>query len=159
MADTSKKLMTSKVKASSLITQLKDKAVITTYFLVFSNMAYFFVSFSKQAILLNLTKHKVMKKIFAVTAIAALLSVNSINAQKKKDVGTKVKNTAKDVGNKVAETASKGSSRVVDKVYKDKVGPDGQTIYIDNESKYYWVDKKGHRQYVEATVLKDKPKS
>jgi predicted small secreted protein len=99
-----------------------------------------------------------MKKIIAIVPIVALLSVGNTQAQTKEGVGTKVKKTAKTVGNKVAETVSKGSSRVVDKVYKDKIGPDGQTIYINNESKYYWVDKSGHRVYVTTDQLKDKPK-
>jgi hypothetical protein len=54
--------------------------------------------------------------------------------------------------------ASKGKAAVTDSKHKDKVGPDGQTIYIDNHSKYYWVDDKGKRHYVTAAQLKDKPK-
>ena len=73
-----------------------------------------------------------------------------------KKTGKAVKKSAKKVGNKSAELASKGSSAVIDKVYKGKQGPDGQKIYIDNESKYYWVDKKGHRNYVTEAELKDK---
>lgn len=100
-----------------------------------------------------------MKRKWVVLALAAFLTSSlQVNAQEKKDVGTKVKKTTKTVGNKVVETASKGKSAVVDKVYKDKVGPAGQTIYINNESKYYWVDKKGHHQFVTADQLKDKPK-
>lgn len=102
---------------------------------------------------------KIMKRRFLMLAVAAFfISGLQVNAQEKKDVGTKVKKTTKTVGNKVAETASKGKSAVVDKVYKDKVGPQGQTIYINNESKYYWVDKKGHHQFVTTDQLKDKPK-
>ena len=70
-----------------------------------------------------------------------------------------VDTVAKKVGNKTAEIASKGKSVIVDEVYKDKVGPDGQTIYIDHSSKYYYVDKKGKKVYVAKAELKDKPKS
>jgi hypothetical protein len=71
-----------------------------------------------------------------------------------------VDSTAKKVGNKTAELASKGKSAVVDEVYKDKIGPDGQSpIYIDHSSKYYYVDKKGKKVYVPKSSLKDKPKS
>lgn len=63
-------------------------------------------------------------------------------------------------GNKTAELASKGKSAVVDEIYKDKVGPEGQSpIYIDHSSKYYYVDKKGKKVYVAKSSLKDKPKS
>jgi len=67
-----------------------------------------------------------------------------------------VKKDAKKVGNKTAELASKGKASITDQVYKDKVGPDGQTIYIDNHSRYYWVDRKGHKNYVTTDQLKDK---
>jgi hypothetical protein len=76
------------------------------------------------------------------------------NAAKK--TGKTVKKEAKKVGNKTAEIASKGKAAVVDQVYKGKQGPSGQTIYIDNDSKYYWIDKKGHKNYISAAALKDK---
>lgn len=57
-----------------------------------------------------------------------------------------VDSTVKKAGNKTAELASKGKSSVVDEVYKNKVGPAGESpIYIDHNSKYYYVDKKGKK--------------
>jgi len=71
-----------------------------------------------------------------------------------------VDSTVKKAGNKTAELASKGKSSVVDEVYKNKVGPAGQSpIYIDHDSKYYYVDKKGKKVYVAKSSLKDKPKT
>ncbi|HET7001198.1 MAG TPA: hypothetical protein VFI33_07815 [Puia sp.] len=71
-----------------------------------------------------------------------------------------VDTAVKKAGNKTAELASKGKSAVVDEVYKDKVGPEGQSpIYIDHNSKYYYVDKKGKKVYVPKMSLKDKPKT
>ena len=58
-------------------------------------------------------------------------------------VGQDIKKGTKTVVNKTAETASKWAAKVVDKTYKDKVGPQGQTIYINKYSKYYYIDKKG----------------
>lgn len=72
-----------------------------------------------------------------------------------KATGKAIKKGAKAVGTKTSEIASKGQSKVVDKVYKGKSGPNGETIYITNESKYYWIDKKGHRKYVTESELKD----
>ncbi|MDP9040795.1 MAG: hypothetical protein M3N30_02360, partial [Bacteroidota bacterium] len=43
-----------------------------------------------------------------------------------------VDSTVKKVKHKTARTASKTKSAIVDEIYKDKVGPDGQTIYIDH---------------------------
>lgn len=63
---------------------------------------------------------------------------------------------AKAVGEKTSEIASKGKAAVVDKEYKDKVGPAGQTIYIDKNARYYWINKKGHRHFTTKAHLKDK---
>jgi len=112
-----------------------------------------------------------MKKIIGLLIFASLISfANTGFAQKKKDtlkigegidrtakkVGNATASTAKKVGNGTASTASKLASKVTDKVYKDKVGPDGQKIYIDNHAKYYYVDDKGKKIYVLEAELKDK---
>jgi hypothetical protein len=60
------------------------------------------------------------------------------------------------VGHKSAEVASKGKAAITDETHKDKVGPNGETIYIDNHAKFYWVDKKGTRHYVTESELKVK---
>lgn len=73
-----------------------------------------------------------------------------------KKTGKSIKKTANKVGNKTAEIASKAKSEVVDKTYEGKQGPDGQRIFIDGNSKYYYVDSKGHKQYVAEGKLKDK---
>jgi hypothetical protein len=94
-----------------------------------------------------------MKKLVLCIGLICLLGCYTASqAQVKEDV----KKTAKKVGNKTAETASKAKSAVVDQKYKGKCGPDGQTIYIDNHDKYYWVDKKGRKQYIAKAALKDK---
>ena len=88
-------------------------------------------------------------------SVIALLSMLSITLA----ASAQIDSTAKKVGNKTAEIASKGKSGVVDEIYKDKVGPAGQTIYIDHSSKYYYVDEKGKKVYVPKSALKDKMKS
>jgi hypothetical protein len=71
-----------------------------------------------------------------------------------------VDSVAKKVGNQTAQTTVKGKSALVDEVYKNKIGPAGQSpIYIDHDSKYYYVDEKGKKVYVPKSSLKDKPKS
>jgi len=98
-----------------------------------------------------------MKKLIGILTILFLLSFSvTTHAQVVKKTTHAVKKSAKAVGNKTAEVASRGKSRVTDKVYKGKVGPNGQTIYIDDHSRYYWVDKKGHRNYVTEADLKPK---
>ena len=102
-----------------------------------------------------------MKKIFGVGLMTLFLGLaTSAVAQDKdqddKSVKKEVKKGAKKVGNKTAEVASKGKAKVTDEKHKDKVGPNGETIYIDNHAKYYWVDKKGRRHYVTEAQLKAK---
>lgn len=112
-----------------------------------------------------------MKKLFKSAMFAAsLFAVSASYAQTHKDttLGQKVGTTAKKgwhatkkaasaVGNKTAEVASKGASAVADKKYAEKVGPQGQTIYIDKNSYYYYVNKKGRHIYVPKAKLVDKP--
>jgi hypothetical protein len=84
--------------------------------------------------------------------IAFTLSCFSADAQ----VTQKVKKGAKKVGNKTAEVASKSKARTTDKRYEGKVGPAGQTIYINDDGSYYWVNKKGQHQSITEAELKDK---
>lgn len=102
-----------------------------------------------------------MKKIFAIAVLFAFLGFSSPTFAQStaKKVGHSVKKGAKKVGNKTAELATKGKAKVTDKTSKDWEGPDGQTIYVDDGYKYYWVDKKGARHFVTQEQLKPKHKS
>ena len=109
-----------------------------------------------------------MKKILGVGLFALLVGFfGNVKAQDTTSVvkkvvkgvdktGKAIGKGARAVGTKTSEIASKGKAAVVDKVYKDKVGPAGQTIYIDKNAKYYWINKKGHRHFVAKAQLKDK---
>lgn len=96
-----------------------------------------------------------MKKIFSICLVTLFLGFSSAAIAQDKDT-SKVKKAAKKTANKTAEVASKSKAKVTDQKHKDKVGPNGETIYIDNHSKYYWVDKKGRRHYVTEAELKPK---
>jgi hypothetical protein len=59
------------------------------------------------------------------------------------------------------QTHAKGDTSTMrghgtDKASKDKVGPKGQVVYVATDARYYWVDKKGVRHYVEEIELKPK---
>ena len=91
------------------------------------------------------------------------MSISGI-AQEKKDTlkinpDPQIKKAAKKAGNKTAELAAKGAAAVADQVYKDKVGPGGQKIYIDNQSRYYYINEKGQKVYDAKSRLKDKANS
>lgn len=111
-----------------------------------------------------------MKKIFGLAFIALLgLSAPSF-AQSTVDKaahGVKkgadeawhgTKKGAKAVGNKTAEVTEKGVARVKDKRSEEWVGPSGQTIYIDDLGKYYWINGKGKKMYVSESALKARNK-
>ena len=101
-----------------------------------------------------------MKKLFSIAVFVFLVGLSSnVNAQSKaEEVGQDVKKGAKKAGKKTAEVASKGKAKVTDQQHKDMVAPNGETIYIDNHSQYYWIDKTGHRHYVAEDSLAPKSK-
>jgi hypothetical protein len=101
-----------------------------------------------------------MKTIFKTAMFAAALffAAQSRAAATQQDttLGQKVGKTAKKVGHKTSELAAKGASAVVDKKYEGKCGPNGETVYINEHSHYYYINKKGHRVYLKKSELMDK---
>ena len=88
---------------------------------------------------------------------AALLATGLlVAAQIVKKTGHAISTGAKAVGHKTSEIAAKGDAKLVDKEYKEKQGPYGETVYINKNSHYYYVTKKGHRVYVPKSKLKDR---
>lgn len=101
-----------------------------------------------------------MKTLLLAAGIVLALGTGVGASAQEKDtssLGKDIKKGAKKVGNKTAELASKGSSTVIDKTYKGKKGPHGEKVYIDNQSRYYYVDKKGKRNYIKVLDLKTQP--
>ena len=98
-----------------------------------------------------------MKKLVGIALITCCLGITTATyAQDTSKFKKSIKKAANKTADKTSEVASKGKAKVTDQTHKDKVGPGGETIYIDNHSKYYWVDKEGHRHYVEESELKPK---
>lgn len=110
-----------------------------------------------------------MKKILGMAVVFAFLGFanpasaqstvkkvgNSIGTGAKK-AGKGIKKGAKKAGNKTAELATKGKAKLTDKKSDEWVGPNGQTIYVDDGSKYYWINDKGGRVFVTQDQLKPK---
>jgi len=105
-----------------------------------------------------------MKKIILATLLLgglgicspALAQTDNDKDGKVKKAGKSIKKGIKKAGHKTAELASKGKAKVTDKKLEDRVGPNGETIYVDDGSKYYWVDKRGARHFVEESQLRRK---
>jgi len=71
-------------------------------------------------------------------------------------LGKKIGNTAKKAGHKTANIAANTASHIADRKYEGKCGPNGQTVYINKYSHYYYINKKGHRVYLKESQLMDK---
>jgi uncharacterized protein YcfL len=96
-----------------------------------------------------------MKKFWLAAAVLFGCAA-ATQAQTVDKIEDKIEAGARKAANKTAEVASKGKAKVTDEVYKDKTGPDGETVYIDNHARYYWIDKQGKRHYTAETELKPK---
>src|SRR5665213_532466 len=73
--------------------------------------------------------------------------VGHATAKTAKTVGHATAKTATTVAHKTSEVAAKGAAAITDKKYEGKCGPHGETVYINKDSRYFYVDKKGHREY------------
>jgi hypothetical protein len=88
-----------------------------------------------------------MKTILMTLAFALCLGgANELQAQK----------PVKKAANKTAEVASKGKSKVAQTKVKDRVGPNGETIYVNKYGEYYWIDKKGRKHMINENQLKNR---
>jgi len=98
-----------------------------------------------------------MKNLFktALLTIATLAATQTF-AQTHKDstVGKQISQTAKKVGHKTSELASKGAAAVTDKRYEGHWAVTGELVYIDENGKYFYVDKKGHRQFITKAQMR-----
>jgi len=86
-------------------------------------------------------------------------TVNLVAAQDTTKMSTKIKKTATKVGHKTAKVAVKAESAVVDKVYKGKAAPGGETVYINKSDRCYYVNSKGTKVYIKKSALHNKPTS
>ncbi|HEY0742375.1 MAG TPA: hypothetical protein VGD40_12965 [Chryseosolibacter sp.] len=72
---------------------------------------------------------------------------NSVDVEKEAEV-------AEDA---ISEAAAKAAAAITDKKLEDKVGPDGQTVYVDDDTKYYYINQEGEKVFITKLQLKDKP--
>ncbi len=84
-----------------------------------------------------------------------------IKAEAKEDAkiaADKAGSVSHDASNGISEAAARVMANIKDKRHADKVGPNGQTIFIDNSDKLYFIDNAGNKVFVTEMELKDKPK-
>ncbi len=102
-----------------------------------------------------------MKKLHAILfasaiAISGSLIASNTYAQGVDTAIRKVGQTGKKVGQKTASVAVKGASKITDKTFKGKEGPNGETVYIDKKDRKYVVDGKGKKVYLKESEIHDK---
>jgi hypothetical protein len=101
-----------------------------------------------------------MKKLTGIMMLAALSMPFGVKAQKKDESHLKqdVKKVADTVSNNTKEAAANSAAMIVDKVYADKTGPHGETIYMDKHAKYYYINSEGKKVYITKSKMKAKPR-
>lgn len=96
---------------------------------------------------------KNLKTLLLAAGIGAFATLGSLQTH-----AQGIDSTAKKVGNKTASIAVKGASTVSQKIYKDKEGPNGETVYITKDDRKFIVDDKGKRVYLKKSQIHDKKK-
>ena len=84
----------------------------------------------------------------------AAKDVGHATAKGAKEVGQATATGAKAVGKKTSELASKGAAAVANKRYNGHWALTGELVYIDEYGKYFYVDKKGHRQFITKAQMR-----
>jgi len=95
-----------------------------------------------------------MKTLVKFSLLAAAYFTAS--QSKAQTTGQKIDHDAKKVGHKTSEIAANGTAAVVDKKYSGKYGPGGQTVYINKNSHYYYINKLGHKVYLTRSEMRDR---
>jgi vacuolar-type H+-ATPase subunit H len=77
--------------------------------------------------------------------------------RKAKAADREVKDDGEKLGDKISEGAGNVAAEVKDKPYSNKMGPDGEKVFIDKNSKYYYINHEGKKVYISKSQLRDKP--
>lgn len=98
-----------------------------------------------------------MKKLAFMLLLATAVSSQTF-AQKDSTEKGKVGKAVNKAGNATAHVAVSGVAQIKDKKYKGKEGPNGEVIFIDKHSKYYYIDGRGKKTWIKKAEMRDKPK-
>lgn len=69
----------------------------------------------------------------------------------------KAEKAGSELGNDIKEGVNDAGAAIKDKKLKNKVGPGGETAYIDDNGKYYYINDQGKKVFISELQLKDKP--
>jgi hypothetical protein len=73
------------------------------------------------------------------------------------DNDVNIEKEANEAGDAISEAAAKAAAAITDQKLDNKVGPNGQTVYVDEHAKYYYINKEGKKVFITKLQLKDKP--
>jgi hypothetical protein len=62
-------------------------------------------------------------------------------------------------GDKVSEGVNDAAAAIKDEKLNHKVGPGGETVYLNDEGKYYYINNEGDQVFITELQLKDKPEN
>jgi hypothetical protein len=68
-----------------------------------------------------------------------------------------IERAADKVGDGISEGTKDAAAAIKDKKIKNKVGPGGETAYVDDNGHYYYISNEGKKIYITELQLKDKP--
>jgi hypothetical protein len=77
-------------------------------------------------------------------------------AERELDDDVEVESDA-DLADRIEEGAKDAAAAIKDKKLKNKVGPGGETAYIDDNGKYYMINNLGEKVFLTKLQLRDKP--
>jgi hypothetical protein len=99
-----------------------------------------------------------MKKLFRLFIAGTILCTSdAVLAQEKdstdvsqelKKAGKATGKAVKKAGKKIGETGAKGAAKVKDKSLDNVKGPNGETVYIDENQRRYYINKDAKRVYI-----------
>ncbi len=95
---------------------------------------------------------------FCILALPAELKAQDDTDSKPTKAWKGVKKGVKKGAHEVAEQTVELKSDVEDRELDGKMGPDGQDIFVEDDNRYYYVDGKGHKVYLKASQLRDRPR-
>jgi len=67
-----------------------------------------------------------------------------------------VKREGQSAGDKVSEGVNDAAAAIKDEKVKDKVGPGNETVYLDDDGKYYYINNEGNKVNILKVQLKNK---
>lgn len=73
-----------------------------------------------------------------------------------RETESELEKDAQSAGDKIEEGAKDAAAAITDQKLKNKVGPGGETAYVDENGKYYYINNAGEKVFITRAQLRDK---